>query len=115
MNAQELLTDLERAGVRMAREGEQLVITGLANYLTPAVRMEIKRLKPQLLALLPDTSPREIPSAPVMAPGRPWWEELPVTLNDWAEFCARHGGLPGVRLFWPEGAPGLVAILPEEA
>lgn len=105
MDAQELLDDLERAGARVAREGRNLQVTGLARVLTPAVRMEIKRLKPQLLALLgggDDLAP--VASSPPAA-------GLPVAIEDWPDYSARHG-LAGARLEWPEGSPGLVAVLP---
>jgi hypothetical protein len=39
----------------------------------------------------------------------PWAAELPIFLDAWPDFKAKHRGLPGVRLTWPAGSPGLVA------
>ncbi len=52
MDAEALIEQLARRDVRLGRRGEKLVCDAPRGALTPALREEIRRLKPELLALL---------------------------------------------------------------
>jgi hypothetical protein len=79
--------DLEALGAGLAKLGAVAIVTPAA---------------------LPTPDPRD-GAAGDLQDGAELAAALPCSLEAWPDLAARWGGLPGVRLAWPEGAPGLVA------
>lgn len=57
MDAQELLADLQRLGVILAADGEQMQVDAPEGVITPAIRAELHRRKAELLAQLDQADP----------------------------------------------------------
>ena len=56
MNAAALITELRKVGVRLLREGTRLIVEAPPGVITPEIRTELMRSKPELLTALGEES-----------------------------------------------------------
>ncbi|NEP59740.1 MAG: non-ribosomal peptide synthetase, partial [Symploca sp. SIO2G7] len=91
MNRKQLLSELDKRGVKLSLNNERLIIEAPKGVLTPELRDSIKEYKPEIMGLLRQTETK-VKSVPIIQPDRSrQYEPFPLTDIQQAYWIGRSG------------------------